>query len=92
MKNRNCVQKRASVEARYTNFQKNNPYSNPYNPGQKDHPYIKWSNNQILNANLGETQVPHAPQKKPSPIDQLYKIHSNKLERVREQYLKPKYK
>lgn len=30
-----------SVEVQYANFQKNNPYSNTYNPGSKDHMNFK---------------------------------------------------
>jgi len=39
-----------SEEANYMgNYQKNNPYSNTYNPGWAQHPNLKYSNNNTLN-------------------------------------------
>lgn len=35
--NGNCKIEFESAEVHYANFQKNNPYSNTYNPGWKDH-------------------------------------------------------
>lgn len=59
-----------SVKAQYVNYQKNNPYSNTYNHDWKDHPNFKWSNNQTLNSNQGVQQVPQAPSRKPSPLEE----------------------
>lgn len=44
--NRRCSLERVSEEAQFANFQKNNPYSNTYNSGWKDHLNFRWSNNQ----------------------------------------------
>lgn len=61
----------SSEEAQFSNFQKNNPYSNTYNPGWKDHPDFGWSNNQNTSANQGIQQNQQAPiQRKPSPLEE----------------------
>lgn len=69
--NGNYVLEGASVDAQYANFQKNNPYSNTYNLGWKDHPNFKWNNNHIMNANKRVPHVPQAPQIKPSPLEEV---------------------
>lgn len=56
--NGNCTIKFEGLEVQYPNFQKNNTYSNTYNPGWKDHQNFKWSHNQALNSNQG---IPHVP-------------------------------
>lgn len=38
--NRRCYLEESSEEAQFSNFHKNNPYSNTYNPGWKDHLYF----------------------------------------------------
>lgn len=43
--NGNCTPEVESAETQYANFKKNNPYSNTYNLGWKDHPNFKWRNN-----------------------------------------------
>lgn len=48
-----CSLEGQSEEVQFVNFQKNNPYSNTYNPGWKHHPNFCWSNNQDSSANQG---------------------------------------
>lgn len=41
----------SSEVAQFSNSEKNNSYSNTYNPGWKDHPNFRWSNNQNISDN-----------------------------------------
>lgn len=43
--NGRCSLEETDEEVEFANFQKNNVYSNTYNPGWKDHPNFCWSNN-----------------------------------------------
>lgn len=57
----------SNEEVQFSDFQKNNPYSNPYNPGWKDHSNFHWGNNQNSSANTGMQQGQQALiQRKPS--------------------------
>ncbi|CAJ2642480.1 unnamed protein product [Trifolium pratense] len=47
-------------------YQKNNPYSNTYNPGWKDHPDLQWGNQG--NFSQGNSQNP--PSRKSSPLEE----------------------
>ncbi|XP_045830999.1 uncharacterized protein LOC123922316 [Trifolium pratense] len=47
-------------------YQKNNPYSNTYNPGWKDHPDLQWGNQG--NSSQGNSQNP--PSRKSSPMEE----------------------
>lgn len=50
---------------------KHNMYSNTYNPGWKDHPNFRWSNNYNTIDNQGVQQNQQAPTKsKPSPLEE----------------------
>lgn len=51
------------------NFQKGNPYSNTYNACWNDHLNVKWSNNQ---GHAQAPQVPQAPQRRPSPLEEAF--------------------
>lgn len=63
-----------SEEAQFANFQKNNPYSNTYNPECKDHPNFCWSNNQNQNQSgnqaMQQNQQASNFQKKPSQLEE----------------------
>lgn len=54
--NGRCSLERTSEEVQFSNFQKNNLYSNTYNIGWKEHPNFRWNNNQNPNANQGMQQ------------------------------------
>jgi len=59
--NGECSLEGTSEEAKYmANFQKNNPYSNTYNPGYAKHPYLSYSNTNTLNPLL-----PNPPRQQP---------------------------
>jgi len=58
-----------SEEANYlVNYQKNNPYSNTYNPGYAKHTNLSYSNNDTLNPLLPNPQ--HQQQRKPSAFEE----------------------
>lgn len=54
--NYRCSSEGSNEEAKVSNFQRNNPYSNTYNPGWKDHPNFRWVNNKNLGATQGIQQ------------------------------------
>lgn len=61
----------SNEEAKFSNFKRNNPYSNTYNPKWKDHQNFRWSNNQNLGANQGIQQSQQAQiQRKPSQLEE----------------------
>lgn len=74
--NERCLFKGVSEEAQFANFQKNNPYSNTYNPGWKVHPNFRWSNNQNQSDNQAMQQNQQASnfQKKPSHLKETLQI------------------
>ena len=54
------------------NRQRNNPYSNTYNPGWRQHPNFQWSNTQnIQNPPPRPQAVPFQPQEKKSSVEDL---------------------
>ncbi|CAJ2662794.1 unnamed protein product [Trifolium pratense] len=62
-----CSLEAESEEANYAGgYQKNNPYSNTYNPGWKDHPNLQWGNQG--SSSQGNSQNP--PARKPSPLEE----------------------
>ena len=62
--NGECVPEEFSEEANYVNFQRQNPY---YNLGFNKHPYLSYSNNNILNPLLPNSQQ---QQRKPSALEE----------------------
>lgn len=69
--NGRCSLEWTSEEAQFANFQQNNPFSNTYNPGWKDHPNFCWNNNQNSNSNQGMQQSQHDLfQRKPSKLEE----------------------
>jgi len=67
--NGECVPEGVSEEANYMgNYQKNNPYSNTYNPGWAQHPNLKYSTNNTLNPLL-PNPTPQQ-QRKPSAFEE----------------------
>lgn len=58
-----------NVDAVIIYAEKNNPYSNTYNPSWAQHPNIKYSNNSTLNPLLPNPQ--HQQQRKPSAFEEV---------------------
>lgn len=72
--NGNCVPNIESAEVQYENFQRNNPHSNTYKPGWKDHLNFKWSNNnQTLNPSQSTPQESQVPQRKSFVLEETLK-------------------
>ncbi|XP_050909789.1 uncharacterized protein LOC127123629 [Lathyrus oleraceus] len=70
--NERCYLEGSGEEVQFTNFWKNNPYSNTYNPGWQDHPNFYWRNNQNSSANQGMQQGQQASfQRKPSQLEEI---------------------
>ncbi|GAU24177.1 hypothetical protein TSUD_84120 [Trifolium subterraneum] len=60
----------AKEGAKYMGNQRQNPYSNTYNPSWKNHPNFDWSHNS--NQNQGATQnQQNPPPRKPSPLEEM---------------------
>ena len=67
--NGECTLEGSSEEANYMgNYQKNNPYSNTYNPGYAKHPNLSYSNTNTLNPLLPnpQRQQPQQQQRPPA--------------------------
>lgn len=72
--NGNYVPYVESAEVQYANLQRNNLYSNTYNPGWKDHPNFKWNNNnKTMNSGQGKPQKSQAPQRKLFVLEETLK-------------------
>lgn len=85
-----CVPKGISEEVRFANFQKNNPYSNTYNPNWKYRPNFKRNNNETSDANQGTQQAQQMPfQRKPWPLEEtlnkFFEMTQNSLEQLNKQ-------